>query len=130
MYLEREHITAVLCQRFFPVDVESGEDGLYLLGECDIALKAHLFADRGRQFVIFCGEISQCHQASRDGRIDFASWGISTKAQPPVTGMAIQLKIEVGDIDSDAIALHFATALQCSFVQREQPITANFGDRQ
>ena len=130
MYLEGEHITAVLCQRFFPVDVEVGEDCLYLLSECHIAVKADLFTHRGRQFVILGGEISQRHQASRNGGIDFACWGITAKTQPPATGMTIQLKSEIGDINGDAIALHFATALQCSLVQCEQPIAANLGNRQ
>jgi hypothetical protein len=130
MYLEREHITAVLCQRFFPVDVEVSEDGRYLLGMRDSALKAHLLADGGRQLVILGGEISQCHQATRDGCIDFSRWGITTKAQTPATGMTIQLEIEVGDIDGDAMALHLATALQGGLVQCEQPIAANLGGRQ
>ena len=120
----------MLSDLFFPVDVEASEDGLHFLGECDIALKVHLLANGGRQLVILGGEISQGHQATRDGCIDFARWRITTKAQTPATRMTIQLKIEVGDIDGYAIALHLATALQGGLVQCEQPIAANFDSRQ
>jgi hypothetical protein len=130
MELKRDNVARALRERFLPVDIEAREQALHLLRKRDIAVEADPFLDRRRQLVILGREIEQRHEASADGRIDFARRRISAQAQAPVAGVAVKLKIEIGYIDGDAVALHFATTLQADFVEREQPVAADFGRQQ